>query len=149
MRIIAKFSKKIKKKRSQTPMKPKFKTRLAWEQAQVLMQPILIRVVDNLRKHLEDSEWQGTYKEVTNPLPGYHLCLNRQEKSVEIDIWHLCYQICFRDYHSLPYADSVEDDTTCEVEIDTRLLNETGEIDWHLIDAKAQQSVKQVFANLP
>ncbi len=31
-------------------MKPTFKNRLAWEQAQILMQPAMLRVVDNIRK---------------------------------------------------------------------------------------------------
>jgi hypothetical protein len=44
-------------------MKPTFKNTLAWEQAQVLMQPAMLRVVDNIRKEIENSHWQGTYKE--------------------------------------------------------------------------------------
>ena len=131
-------------------MKPKFKTRLAWEQAQVLMQPALIRIVDNLRKHLEESPWEGTYREVTDPVPGYHLCLTRQERSLEIDIWQLCYQVCFNNYSPLPEnIFSHDDQSTQEVEIDTRLLDEMGELDWQLIEAKAQQSVRELFANLP
>jgi len=132
------------------PMKPKFKTILAWEQAQILMQPAFIRILDNLRKELEQSKWKGTYKEVTEPLPGYHLCLTNQDRSVEIDIWELCYQVCFRDYKlPLQHFFSSDDDTSCEVEIDTRLLDETGKIDWHLLEAKAQQLVREIFANLP
>ena len=131
-------------------MKPKFKTRLAWEQAQVLMQPALIRIVDNLRKQLEQSEWKGTYKEVTHPFPGYHLCLTRQERSLEIDIWQLCYQVCFKNYSFSPEDIFSQDDlSTQEVEVDTRLLDDRGEVDWQLIEAKAQQSVRQLFANLP
>ena len=133
-----------------TLMKPKFKTRLAWEQAQVLMQPALIRILDNLRKQLDESEWKGTYKEVAHPVPGYHLCLTRQERSLEVDIWQLCYQVCFQDYILSPdNIFSQDDQSTQEVEIDTRLLDEMGELDWQLIEAKAQQSVREVFANLP
>ena len=131
-------------------MKPKFKTRLAWEQAQVLMQPALIRIIDNLRKQLEESEWKGTYKEVTSPVPGYHLCLTRQERSLEVDIWQLCYQVCFQNYDALPENIFSEDDRSVqEVEVDTRLLDEMGEVDWQLIEAKAQNSVRELFANLP
>ena len=36
-------------------MNPKFKDIIAWEQAQLLMQPAFIRVLDNLRKQLELS----------------------------------------------------------------------------------------------
>jgi hypothetical protein len=132
------------------PMKPKFTTILAWEQAQVLMQPAFIRILDNLRKELEQSQWKGTYKEVTEPVPGYHLCLTDRDRSVEIEIWELCYRVCFRDYN-LPsqHFFSPDDDTSCEVEIDTRLLDRTGKIDWHLLEAKAQQLVREIFANLP
>ena len=131
-------------------MQPKFKTRLAWEQAQVLMQPALIRIVDNVRKQLEASPWEGTYKEVTHPVPGYHLCLTRQERSLEIDIWQLCYQVCFNNYSFSPENIFSQDDrSTREVEVDTRLLDDRGEVDWQLIEAKAQQSVRELFANLP
>ena len=131
-------------------MKPKFKTRLAWEQAQVLMQPALIRIIDNLRKQLEESEWEGTYKEVTQPFPGHHLCLTRQKRSLEIDIWQLCYQVCFNNYVPLPEnLFSQDEQSTQEVDVDTRLLDEMGEVDWQLIEAKAQKSVRELFANLP
>ena len=131
-------------------MKPKFKTRLAWEQAQALMQPALIRIIDNLRKQLEESEWEGIYKEVTDPFPGYHLCLTRQKRSLEIDIWQLCYQVCFNNYVPLPEnMFSQDDQSTQEVDVDTRLLDEIGEVDWQLIEAKAQKSVRELFANLP
>lgn len=131
-------------------MKPKFKTILAWEQAQVLMQPAFIRILDNLRKELEESQWKGTYKEVTEPVPGYRLCLTNRECLVEIDIWELCYQVCFRNYNRPPqHFFNPNDDTSREVEIDTRLLDAMGTIDWHLLEAKAQQLVKEIFANLP
>jgi hypothetical protein len=35
------------------------------------------------------------------------------------------------------------------VEVDTTLFDETGEVDWNRLDAKAIQIVDQVFANLP
>lgn len=131
-------------------MKPKFKTVQAWEQAQLLMQPALIRILDNIRKQLDNSDWKGDYREVIDPIPGYHLRLTRQEKSVEIDIWELCYQVCFQDYLSFPdNIFSRYDRSTREVEVDTRLIDETGEVDWQFLEAKAQKSVRQVFENLP
>jgi hypothetical protein len=131
-------------------MKPKFKTMLAWEQAQALMQPAFIRVIDNVRKQLDVSKWQGSYKEITEPLPGYHLCLSLQEQAIEVDLWNLCYQVCFSNYH-LEISENFQpsDAIAYEVEIDTRLINEVGDIDWHLLDAKAQQLVEDVFASLP
>jgi hypothetical protein len=131
-------------------MKPKFKNMLAWEQAQALMQPTFIRVIDNVRKQLDTSDWQGSYKEITEPLPGYHLCLTRQARSLEVDVWNLCYQVCFSNYHPAIIENFNENNfTSYEVEIDTRLIDETGEIDWHLLDSKAQQLVHDVFENLP
>lgn len=126
-------------------MKPKIKNTLAWEQAQLLMQPVFIRVLDNIRKQLEDSSWKGTYREVQTPYPGYHLCLTHEEQSVEVDIWELCYQVCFRDYNSSEENALV----SREVEIDTSLIDEIGEVDWQRLDDKARQRVAQVFANLP
>jgi hypothetical protein len=42
---------------------PKFATPLAQAQIDQLMQPALIRVIDNIRKQLDSSEWQGSYEE--------------------------------------------------------------------------------------
>ena len=44
-------------------MKPKFKDINAWEQAQLLMQPAFIRVVDNLGKQVALSVWEASYQE--------------------------------------------------------------------------------------
>jgi len=52
-------------------MNPKFKDITAWEQAQLLMQPAFIRVLDNLRKQLENSLWKGTYTEIQDPYRKY------------------------------------------------------------------------------
>ena len=130
-------------------MKPQFKTRLAWEQAQLLMQPALIRVLDNIRKQLDISSWRGTYREITEPVPGYLLSLTKDSKTIEVDIWQLCYQVCFQNYTPAPqHIFSELEQRSIDVEIDQRLLDETGDIDWHLIEAKAQQSVRQIFDNL-
>ncbi|MEM9152009.1 MAG: hypothetical protein AAGB19_16355 [Cyanobacteria bacterium P01_F01_bin.3] len=42
---------------------PKFATPLARAKADKLMQPALIRVIDNIRKQLDQSTWQGNYEE--------------------------------------------------------------------------------------
>ncbi|MEL6816727.1 MAG: hypothetical protein AAFP03_18270 [Cyanobacteria bacterium J06598_3] len=42
---------------------PKFATQLARAKVEQLMQPALIRVIDNIRKQLDVSEWQGNYEE--------------------------------------------------------------------------------------
>jgi hypothetical protein len=126
-------------------MKPKFKDTRAWDQAQLLMQPIFIRLVDNIRKKLDDSTWKGTYEELQIPVPGYELKLTRSQDSYTFNIWELCYQICFRNYQPTHEAN-----TPIEVEIDTQLFDEkTGEIDWNAIENKTRKVVDEVFATLP
>ncbi|MBW4563507.1 MAG: hypothetical protein KME32_20660 [Mojavia pulchra JT2-VF2] len=159
-------------------MPPKINNSIAWQQAELLMQPAFIRVVDNIRKHLDVSAWVGTYHDVliwpantTNetkaivtqllqemetatpeqadeiretlahlpmPHPGYHLRLQRQEQQVSIDLWELCYQVCFLDY-----SPDVE-----AADIDTSLIDEMGEVDWQRLEDKTKELVGQVFARL-
>jgi hypothetical protein len=70
--------------------------------------------------------------------------LEGKEASVCVDLWELCFQVCFRDY--IPRHSDLE---SLEVEIDTSLIDETGDVDWQGLDTKAQHLVEQVFANLP
>lgn len=42
---------------------PKFSTSFARAKVEKLMQPALIRVIDNIRKQLDQVEWQGSYEE--------------------------------------------------------------------------------------
>lgn len=131
-------------------MKPKFKTLLAWEQTQVLMQPAFIRVIDNIRKELENTTWQGTYQESQSPYPGYTLCLTQQNQSIVVDIWDLCYQVCFLNYDfTLTQEDGENSDVSQEVEVDITLLDDTGAVDWQALETKAQRVVKTVFSSLP
>jgi hypothetical protein len=160
-------------------MPPKITNSVTWQQAELLMQPAFIRVVDNIRKQLDESAWKGTYKDVLvwaadtsdetkaivtqllqemegatpeqsdlirqslanlpTPHPGYHLCLQRQDQQVTVDLWELCYQVCFLDY-------GTGDES---VKIDTDLIDETGDVDWLRLEAKTKELVGQVFASLP
>ena len=147
------------------------------------MQPVFIRLIDNIRKELEESSWKGRYQEdliwpdgvtaetqaevqrlreqlaiapptetaaleaslaaLPQPFPGYFLCLEQNGKTVSVDLWQLCYQICFKNYHPLlTQADSIT------VDIDMALLDEAGEVDWQSLDTKAQGIVQQIFASL-
>lgn len=124
-------------------MKPKFKDMTAWNQAELLMQPTLIRTIDNLRKHLENSTWKGTYREIPEPLPGYKLDLELGDRQETIDIWELCYQICFRNYQPTHAPEE-----SYEVEIDTSLFDDNGEVDWIRLDAKAQSIIADIFNHL-
>jgi len=160
-------------------MLPKITNLETWQQAEVLMQPAFIRVVDNIRKQLDESAWKGTYKDVLvwtadtsdetkaivtqllqemegatpeqsdlirqslanlpTPHPGYHLCLQRQDQLVTVDLWELCYKVCFLDYGT----------GNNSVSIDPDLIDETGDVDWLQLEAKTKELVGQVFASLP
>lgn len=160
-------------------MPPKIPNSNTWQQAELLMQPAFIRVLDNIRKHLDTSVWRGTYHDVLIwppgiteeikgtvtrllqdmenatpeqvedirehlsrlpiPHPGYHLRLQRQEQEVNVDLWDLCYQVCFLNY-SLEHT---------EIDIDTSLIDESGEVDWQHLENKTKQLVKQMFDSLP
>jgi len=165
-------------------MLPKISNTVAWQQAELLMQPAFIRIIDHIGKHLDQSTWKGTYQDVLiwpdgttddtkiiveqllqqvesasptelaeikqalsqlpTPHPGYHLCLQRQGlPHVNIDLWELCYQVCFRNYSpSLPHS------APQGVQIDVSLIDEVGDVDWQRLDAKAGELVEQIFTNL-
>lgn len=163
-------------------MPPKINNSVTWQQAEILMQPAFIRVIDNIRKQLDMSAWTGTYHDVLiwpanttdetkaivtqllqeletatpeqadeirktvsrlpMPHPGYHLRLKRQEQEINIDLWDLCYQVCFLNY-------SPDDLDIESSDIDTSLIDEMGEVDWLRLEAKTKDLVEQVFANLP
>ena len=160
-------------------MLPKITNSTSWQQAEILMQPAFIRVIDNIRKQLDVCDWKGTYQDVLTwpanttdetkalvtqlvqnmetatiaqieeikktltslPMPylGYHLLLQRQQEQLNIDLWDLCYQVCFLNYSSQNTA----------VDIDTNLIDEYGDVNWQYLENKTQELVKQVFANLP
>ena len=163
-------------------MKPRFADIQTWQQAETLMQPAFIRLVDNLRKQLETSSWKGDYRDVMvwadgipdevkstvsqlqeqlktatpeqateieatlshlpSPYPGYELCLESGDRHVTIDLWELCYKICFQADEA-----GLKDDRP--VEVDTSLIDDTGEVDWNRLDDKTKDIVSQIFENLP
>lgn len=127
-------------------MIPKFKNSSAWEQAELLIQPTFIRVLDNIRKELEKSYWKWIYQEVQEPYPGYILYLTHQEYSVRLNIWDICFQVCFLDYQP---SETPTENEKQEVDVDTSLIDETGDVDWQLLETKTQQLVRNIFTNLP
>lgn len=132
-------------------MKPLFKDSTAWEQAEFLMQPALIRLIDRIRQKLEASDWEGSYQEVQEPIPGYRLCLQRQDKLICVDMWDLCYQVCFTNYSHPPLNPSIGDESAgLSVEIDDSLIDmENSDVDWERLDAKADRLVEEMFNSLP
>lgn len=165
-------------------MPPKITDPVAWQQAELLMQPALIRVIDRIRQQLEVSDWKGTYQneviwpegtteetkkivaqlveqlesspeqtaeieqvlsKLPTPQPEYYLCLQRKGLPfVKINLWELCYQVCFRNY-----SPSLAAISSYAAEIDTSLIEAPGEVDWQRLDAKAGDLIEQIFANLP
>lgn len=178
---------------------PKISDLTSWQQAEMLMQPAFIRVVDTIRKYLDQSSWEGHYRQtitwaedvpetvreqvlaleaqlqtaapeqhehihqtlaqLPNPLTSYWLCLCQNGQEIQLDLWELCYQICFQDYRSNASGDS----TDCQegpqsgqqnsmkntVKIDVSLITDEGEVDWLRLDAKTRQVIDRVFSTLP
>lgn len=144
------------------------------------MQPVFIRLIDNIRKHLETSDWTGSYREVQiwpegvspdtqrrvqhlqnqlsqaspdeastlqqeleqlpKPVPGYELCLHRGDRDISVDLWDLCYQICFENYATL------QQEYTTPAAIDLNLIDGAGDVDWNHLDAKTKRIVSDIFA---
>ncbi len=164
------------------PIKPKFADAESWELADRLMQPALIRTIDNIRKQLETSTWQGEYREypiwpdavsaevraqverlqqelktatleqvddieaalakMPLPLNGYELRLTQGDREQIVDIWELCYQICFANADQVAAGELVV--------IDRGLLEaDTEDVDWSRLDEKTKAIVGEIFDRLP
>jgi hypothetical protein len=157
----------------------RFKSPQARHQADQLMQPVLIRVIDNIRKCLETSAWKGDYQEahiwpegtteadihqvkaintqlaraqpeqvtaleaelaqLPQPFPVYELHLTQGAQQQTVDLWDLCYQICFQQF---PVGEQA-------VTVDMTLWDsEIGDVNWVTLDEKAKILVQQIFADL-
>jgi hypothetical protein len=162
-------------------MKPKFADVESWELADRLMQPALIRTIDNIRKQLEASTWKGEYREypiwpndvseeiraqvvllqqelktasleqvdaiedalakMPMPMQGYELCLQKNDQEVIVDIWELCYRICFSNMDAILTGDTVV--------VDLNLLEEdTQDVDWTKLEEKTKAVIGKLFDGL-
>jgi hypothetical protein len=164
-------------------MKPTFSSPASWQQANMLMQPVFIRLIDNIRKQLEETGWKGSYKDVQRwpegtpeetqyrfqklqeeitqaddanvpelqqalaklpqPMPGYELFLQEGDRHITVDLWEVCYQICFQNYEAMKQTPGTP------AIVDSSLLDETGEVDWNELDEKAKYIVSAIFSKLP
>jgi hypothetical protein len=123
-------------------MVPKFIDELAYQQAEFLMQPIYIRIIDRIRQQSETSTWEVSYEEVQTPQPTNYLCLQSGELQRRFDLWDLCYQVCFLDYHG--NHGELESQV---VAVDTNLIDMDAQApDWHRIDDKANTVIARVFS---
>lgn len=143
--------------------------------ASALMQPCLIRIIDNLRKVTETLDWQSEYtqtlswpedtseaqkqqvadlsaqldqadpdavpqleqalRQLPTPLPIYHLRLTQGDRVATLDVWELCFHLCFTAY-----------DPGQPVTVDAGLVDAENEIDWITLDEKAKALVSQALA---
>jgi hypothetical protein len=126
-------------------MTPKITNSVAWQQTELLMQPALLRIIDNIRKQAEAYNWKTSYEAVETPIPGYQLCLQSGQQQFKINLWELCYQVCFCNYHLSPLEPSTQE---IEVDVDTSLLDESGDVDWLRLDQKTQQVISDIFAQV-
>lgn len=130
-------------------MKPEFASVAAWEQADYLMQPALIRVIDQLRQALETIPWRSRYEEVQEPFPGHQLILEKGDRHYRVNIWDLCFQVCFANYQPQPLVNDLPDhQESLVVEIDQSLFQDN-DIDWTALDNKAQRCVQALIDALP
>ena len=114
------------------------------------MQPALIRTIDQLRQALENCAWRSRYEEVTEPFPGHQLILENGHCQMRINIWDLCFQVCFTNYQAQFFTDIPQDNNQdFVVEIDQKLFNNQGEVDWTALDNKAHHCVEKLLAALP
>lgn len=115
---------------------PKFKNQLEYEKAQLLMQPIFIRVLDNIRKESESLNWNISYEEIEQPFPGYIVYLEKDNYQYKKNIWQLCFEICFVNY------DEAQNE---KVETDDFLFDDNGELNWQELEFKTKKLVTNLF----
>jgi len=54
----------------------------------------------------DEAEIEQTLAQMPTPHPGYQLSLQYQDQHFSVDLWGICYQVCFRNYspHSMSQA---------------------------------------------
>ncbi|MGB0562854.1 MAG: hypothetical protein ACPGVO_13775 [Spirulinaceae cyanobacterium] len=123
-------------------IQPKFRTTADWQLAQLLIQPALIRIVDNLQSFLQDSDWTGEFETVETPEPGHLLILSQAgQPDQQVLLWDFCFRVCFTDYP--PQT------TERWVTVEAQFLEADGDIAWEALDRKVNQVLQQFFAQLP
>ncbi|MEL6555005.1 MAG: hypothetical protein AAFQ63_16295 [Cyanobacteria bacterium J06621_11] len=164
---------------------PTFATSLDRAKIDQLMQPALIRVIDNIRKQLDQVSWKGGYEEkliwpegttpeqqqeyaalqkvlhgvppeehdrvaalmskLPQPSPIYTLRLKKDNHDDQtVDIWALCYRVC------TVTSEIATDETNSaeQLKADEHLFDESGEVDWRMLDDKTKQLVEGIFEQL-
>ncbi len=157
---------------------PSFATPYDQQLTQALMQPALIRIIDNLRKQLDESEWTGSYKDEEvwpeQATPEQRQCYADLQKLLvsaapedkgglqqaidQLPQPEHTYTLCLKkgeeqrqiDVWALCYGVCrVSNDPALPVTVDRSLINEEmNDVDWIRLDEKASKLVAQAFAQL-
>lgn len=157
IRLVANIGKQL----DESTWKGRYEDVLVWEEG--IDEATKARVM-LLRQELESlaaeadtgeahkAEVEQALAALPTPYPGYQLCLSQGDRQVCVDLWELCYKICFRDYDAdsgTSRSRGFGQPASQGVEVDRALFDETGDVDWDRLDAKTQTLVHQIFANLP
>jgi hypothetical protein len=158
-------------------MPPKFTTIQSWNQADRLMQPSLIRLLDNLRKESESQSWEAIYDNKLRWPEGttedqkaeydrlqtlLHDVNNDSVPGIESQLAALPqpqphYGLCLSqeersatfDIWELCYQICFEEyQENVPVTIDAMLFDDD-EVDWDRLELKTKAIVLDLFANLP
>lgn len=154
---------------------PQFATPQDQRYAQALMQPALIRIIDNIRKQLEVSDWAGTYRDdmrwpagVTAEQKQQYLTLQdmletatpEEHDQIQSTLAQLpspehLYTLCLTKQDQQQEIDvwqlcyrlcNVADTSEGPISIDMSLFNlDLGDVDWIALDQKAQRLVEQAL----
>ena len=102
-----------------------------------LLQQELKTTTDNDRAY----DIEQILETLPKPYPAYEWRLEYGDEVVTIDVWELCYKICFTaDFN--PQSEAA-------AKVDLALFEEDGEVDWTRLDEKAKQLVMAVLSQLP
>lgn len=102
-----------------------------------LLQQELKSTTDNDRA----TEIEQILETLPKPYPAYDWKLEQGDEMVTIDVWELCYKICFTsDFNPRSEAPAT---------VDQQLFDEDGDVDWTVLDEKAKQLVTEILSQLP
>lgn len=160
-------------------LQPEFVSPAAKAKIEQLMQPALIRVIDNIRKQLDEVDWQGKYEEellwpegTTPEQQQKYSALQKQLHGVPPEEHDRVAALISELPQPSPlytlrltkenYADELVDvwalcfqvcaiayNPPEKLEVDDTLFDEDGEVDWRVLDDKTKGLVAAIFTALP
>lgn len=83
----------------------------------------------------EAARLEQTLSQLPRPTPVYELRLSREGHTAALDLWDLCFQLCFQTY-----------DPGQPVAVDATLLDNDSEVNWLTLDEKAKTLIAQAIA---